>query len=110
MATWLPTNLKQIEEIEQIADNQQTPVNGIVITPYSYNNERILASGAPGSAYGDLYPLVYGAWGNIARGPNLIDIHPEFKALSERYPNKQPLFSYGYIMYYSSRTILPSKN
>lgn len=110
MSVWLPRDLEQIEQIEQIADNQQTPVNGIVITPYSYNNKRILASGAPGTAYGDLYPLVYGAWGHLAKAPNLIDIHPNFKALSERYPNKQPLFSYGYIMYYSSRTVLPSKD
>jgi len=110
MSAWLPTDLKQIRELEKIAYSQQTPVNGIVITPYSYNSKRILATGSPGAAYGDLYPLVFGAWGYNAQAPNLIDIHPQFKDLSARYPHKQPLFGPGYIMYYSSRTLENSKD
>ena len=110
MSAWLPRDLDQIRQIEQIAENQQTPVNGIIITPYSYNNERILATGSPGAAYGDLYPLVYGEWARLAKAPNFITTHPEFKALNERYPYQQQLFSNGYIMYYSSRPVLPSKD
>lgn len=108
MAVWLPRDLEQIEEIEKIAGDQQTPVNGLVITPYSYNHGTILSTGAPRADYGDLFPLVYGVWGYQAKAPNLIDIHPDFKALSERYPNKQPLFTQGFIMYYSSRTVVPA--
>ncbi len=110
MSAWLPRDIEEIEQIEEIAEKQQTPVNGVVITPYSYNNQRILAAGAPGTAYGDLYPLVYGAWANLGNAKNFIDTHPAFKALSQRYPNKQALFTNNYIMYYSSRTVLPSND
>ncbi|MBK1854204.1 hypothetical protein JO972_04505 [Verrucomicrobiaceae bacterium 5K15] len=110
MSVWLPRNLEQIEEIEEIAESQKTPVNGIVITPYSYNHERILATAAPGTAYGDLYPLVFGIWAKQAGAPNFIDIVPEFKQLSQRYEHHQPLFSRGYIMFYSSRPVVSSKD
>ena len=107
MSIWLPHNLEQIEEVEKVATSQQTPINGIVISPYSYNSQPLLTSGAAGKAYGSLYPLVYGAWAYPGGAANFVDTHPEFKALSQRYPNKQPLFSQGHLMYYSSRTILP---
>jgi len=108
MSVWLPENLEQIEEIEALAANQQTPVSGILISPYSYNKGGIISLGAPGAAYGDLYPLVYGAWARLGNAPNFIDIHPKFKSLSQRYQHKQPLFSYGYIMYYSNRPVIES--
>ncbi len=110
ISAWLPTDLKQIRALEKIANEQQTPVNGIVITPYSYNSQRILATGAPGTAYGDLYPLVYGAWGYNAQAPNLIDIHSKFKDLSARYPHKQPLLGPGHIMYYSRRAAVNTQD
>lgn len=110
MSVWLPRDLEQIEAIEQIANDQKTPINGIVITPYSYNHERILATAAPGTAYGDLYPLVFGVWANQGSAPNFIDIDPKFKSLSQRYQHKQPLFTRGYIMYYSSRPVVSSKD
>ncbi|BDS06218.1 hypothetical protein NT6N_12580 [Oceaniferula spumae] len=105
-AVWLPKNLEQIGEVEKIAESQQTPVNGIVITPYSYAQDNILSTGSPNGAYGELYPLVYGAWANPGGSKNFFAIHSDFKLLFQRYPHAQPLFSYGYIMYYSSRTVV----
>ncbi len=108
MSVWLPQNLEQIEKIEKLATNQQTPVSGILISPYSFNDKPILSTGAPKSTYGELYPLVYGAWARFGNAPNFIDLHPQFKSLSQRYQHKQPLFSYGYIMYYSNRPVVES--
>ncbi|MBT8036312.1 MAG: glycosyltransferase family 39 protein [Verrucomicrobiae bacterium] len=108
MSVWLPKNLEQIEEIETLASNQQNPVSGIVISPYSFNSDKILSTGSPNANYGDLYPLVYGAWARFGYSPNFIDLHPQFKSLSQRYQHKQPLFSYGYITYYSSRPVVES--
>ncbi len=108
MSVWLPRNLEQIEEIEALANNQQTPVSGIVISPYSFNSDKILTAGSPKGNYGELYPLVYGAWARFGYSPNFIDLHPQFKSLSQRYQHKQPLFSYGYIMYYSNKPVVES--
>jgi len=110
MSVWLPKNLEQIEEIEEIAIQQQTPIQGIVISPYSFNHDKILSSGAPNKAYGSLFPLVYNAFGRIGAGSKLdfIDVNPEFQQLSRRYQYKWPLFSYGYIMYYSSSHVIQS--
>ena len=109
MSMWLPHNLSQISAAEKIADDQQTAINGIVITPYSYNQDHILATGGNGP-YGAIYPLVYGAWGKFAKGPNFIDVSPDFKDLSNRYPYKAPLFANNHIMLYSTRTVLPAKD
>ena len=110
MSVWLPKNLKQIEEIEEIASNQQTPIQGIVISPYSFNNSKILSTGAPGRTYGDLFPLVYNSFARIGTGQNInfVDVNPQFKPLAQRYQYKQPLFSFGYIMYYSNRPVVSS--
>jgi len=112
MSVWLPKNLDQIKEIEEIAFSQQTPIQGIVISPYSFNHDKILTSGAPGRDYGELFPLVYNTFGMIGAGQKLsfIDVNPKFKQLSQRYPNKHPLFSYGYIMYYSNSPVLTSSD
>ena len=114
MSVWLPQNLEQIEQIEALATNQQTPVSGILISPYSFNDKKILGAGSPKGSYGELYPLVYNVWAsrgygiplNHSQAPHFIDGHPQFKSLSQRYPHKQPLFSYGYIMYYSNRPVV----
>jgi hypothetical protein len=108
MSVWLPRDLEQIEQIETLASNQQTPVSGIVISPYSFNSDKILSAGAPKSSYGELYPLVYGAWARFGYAPNFIDSHPKFKSLSQRYQHKRPLFSNGYIMYYSNSPVVES--
>ena len=112
MSVWLPKNLEQIEKIEQIAAKQDTPVQGIVISPYSFNNERILSTGAPGSTYGDLFPLVYNAFSRIGSGQNqsFLALNPEFRPLLQRYQYEQPLFSRGYIMYYSNRAVIHSND
>lgn len=108
ISVWLPQNLEQIEQVESIASNQQTPVSGILITPYSFNNGKILTTGSPGGTYGDLFPLVYSTWSSFGNSKPFIDLHPQFKSLSQRYQHKQPLFSYGHIMYYSNRPVVES--
>ena len=112
ISVWLPKDLDQIKEVEEIASNQKTPIQGIVISPYSFNHDKILSTGAPGKTYGELFPLVYNAFGMIGARTNFsfIDINPQFKSLSQRYPYKIPLFSRGYIMYYSNGPIKSSKD
>lgn len=112
ISVWLPKNLEQIQDIQDIASNQRTPVQGIVISPYSFNNQPILNSGAPGKTYGDLFPLVYNTFARIGSGKNInfVDLNPQFSGLSKQYPYKYPLFSQGYIMYYSSHPVIPSKD
>ena len=111
MSAWLPQNLDQIEEIESIARTQQTPVSSILITPYSYASGNILKSvGSNNAPYGKLYPLVMGSWGYQGNAANFVDTHPNFRPLSQRYPHKQPLYSYGQIMLYSARPISGSSD
>jgi len=110
MSVWLPTDLEEIEKIEETASTQHTPVSGILISPYSYNFGKIYEIGRPEGPYGKLFPLVYDTWAKFGTNSriNFIDIHPRFKPLAQRYPNKQPLFSHGYIMYYSKNPVIPS--
>ena len=111
MSIWLPKNLEQIEQVQQIAETQQTPVSSILITPYSYNSENILRSvGHHRSSYGELYPLIMGAWAYQAKSQNFIDTDPEFRSLSQRYPHRKPLYSRGQIMFYSTTPISNTKN
>ncbi|MFK7911642.1 MAG: ArnT family glycosyltransferase [Akkermansiaceae bacterium] len=111
MSVWLPQDLDQIEEIESLAKTQQTPVSGILITPYSYGNSNILnAVGNNSAPYNKLYPLVMGAWGYRGNSPNFMDSHPKFRSLSQRFPHKQPLYADGQIMLYSARPVTRSSD
>ena len=101
ISVWLPENLEQIEEIESLAQNQGTPISGILITPYSFNDEKIMDVGAPNTSYGKLYPLVFNSWARFGGAPHFIETHKDFKPLAKRYPYRHPLFSYGYITYHS---------
>ena len=105
ISVWLPRNLEQIKEIEALAESQGTSVSGILISPYSYNDEEIIDVGAPGGSYGDLYPLVFNIWARFGGASNFIDTHKNFKPLSQRYQYQSPLTSYGYIMYYSKTPV-----
>ncbi len=108
MSVWLPKNLEDIEKIEKIADKQQTPVSGLLISPYSFNSGPILSVGSPKGSYGELFPLVYSSWSRFINIQSFIKIHPKFKPLAQRYPHEQPLFSYGYITYYSKKPFVSS--
>ena len=110
MSVWLPQDLDQIKDIEEVSKTQQTPVSAILITPYSYNSDKIMSSvGNRNAPYRKLYPLVMGAWGylgntGLSQGQqNFMDNAPQFRTLSERYPHKRPLFAQGQIMWYSAR-------
>ena len=112
MSVWLPKNLEQIETIEEMAYDQQTPVQGVIISPYSFNADKILSSGTTEKAYGELFPLVYNSFAYIGANKNFgfIDVNPKFKSLAQRYEYKQPLYSRGYIMYYSNRPVVGSSD
>jgi hypothetical protein len=112
MSIWLPKDLEQIEDIEKLAADQQRPIQGIVISPYSFNNNKILSTGAPGTAYGELFPLVYNSFASIGSGQNrsFMRDNVQFRPLLQRYQYEQALFSQGYIMYYSNRAIIHSND
>jgi hypothetical protein len=104
-SVWLPQNLEQIEKIEAIAIEQRTPVSGILITPYSFNSDRIMSIATPKASYGELYPLVFNIWGRMALAKPLMDTHEAFRPLSRRYPHDHALISYGFMNYYSKRPV-----
>ncbi len=105
ISVWLPQNLEQIEKIEALAIEQHTPVSGILITPYSFNSDRIMSIASPKASYGELYPLVFNIWGRMALAKPFIDTHEAFKPLSRRYPHDHALISYGFMNYYSKRPV-----
>jgi len=106
ISVWLPKNLEQIAEIESIANSQSTPVSGILISPYSYSEAGIIDVGTLKGSYGELYPLVFNAWARFGGAADFIDTHKNFKGLSQRYKHQYPLFSYGFIMYYSKNPMI----
>jgi len=105
-SVWLPQNLKQIEEIEALAVEERMPVSGILITPYSFNSDKIMSVGRPKSSYGELYPLVFNTWSTMAQAKPFIDTNETFKSLSKRYQHDHALISQGYMTYYSKRPVL----
>jgi len=106
ISAWIPEDLEQIEKIESLAESQGNAVSGILISPYSFNGEKIMDVGAPNTSYGRLYPLVFNSWARFGGVPAFIQSHKDFKPLARRYPYQNSLFSYGYITYYSKKRMI----
>ena len=101
ISVWLPTDLKQIREIEYIAERSQTPVEGVIISPYSYNKDTIINVLGRNGQYDSLYPLVFGSWAYKGNSKNFTHTHPEYANFSQRYPHPIPLLFESYITFYS---------
>lgn len=106
ISVWLPRNLRQIEQIEALASGQGTPVTGLLISPYSYNNDKILGVGPTRGSYKELYPLVFNAWARFGGADDFIDSHEQYQGLAERYPHHYPLIIHGLISYYSKKPLV----
>lgn len=105
-SVWLPHNVEQIEEIEAIAQKQQTSVSGIFITPYSFNTDPIIQTVGVGGMYKELQPLVYATWIAPGNTVNLLKANPAFAGLGNRYPQATPLLYGGYMIYYSKKPLV----
>lgn len=101
-AILLPRDLTQIQAIESMAEEQNTPISGIMITPCSFNEAPLLNVQ---KSYKRLFPLVFGAWANLGGAENFMMTSPDFKPLMQRYQYVRLLFSEGFITYYSSRPL-----
>lgn len=100
VSVWLPENVEQIEQIENLAKKQQTPVVGVMISPYSYNrSENILSN----SEYAELFPLVYNSMAYSGGAGGFVDKHPDFQLFAQNYRYRAPLIGNGIITFYFNR-------
>lgn len=76
-AIWLPSNVKTIEEIEEIAKKSRASIAGIYITPSVREGNQDLNF----QIYGDLTPLTYNLLGLQIGGAGYAEMFPTTQAL-----------------------------
>jgi len=60
---WLPKSMAEFNSIENTASNFGNPVEGVLMTPYSYGQDNVTTMSAN---YQDFFPLVYAFWTGVA--------------------------------------------
>jgi hypothetical protein len=104
ISVWLPPDRGAFEKIESIAEDLQTPVAGILISPSSHGTGS-LADIA--SLYKDFTFMILDGrtfFTNYPSGVSLFDKDPKIQGIAKRYPFRQPLVGMDMI-YYSDRAI-----
>lgn len=104
VSVWLPPDHEAFEKIESIAEDLQTPVAGILISPLS-NASGSLAEIAV--QYKDFTFMVLDGrtfFTNYPSGVSLFDKEPKTIGIAKRYSFRQPLVGMDMI-YYSDRAI-----
>ena len=86
-ALWLPNRVEDFEELEALAEGQDTPFAGLLISPYSHSTKVL-----PGvyNEYSEWSPLVLDGWASVSTGSapgSLANLDPELRTLLTRYPN-----------------------
>lgn len=86
-ALWLPNRVKDFEELESLAETQDTPFAGLLISPYSHSKKVL-----PGvyNDYSEWSPLILDGWASYSTRSNpgtLAQLDPELRTLLTRYPN-----------------------
>jgi hypothetical protein len=85
-ALWLPNQVSVFNELETLAQAQDSPFAGLLISPYSHSS-RVL----PGvyNEYQEWAPLVLDGWASVSTrsGPGtLAKLDPELRTILTRYP------------------------
>lgn len=106
---WLPPTQKAFLQLESIAAQQKTPINGILISPTSHNTGNL---SNVYQMYQDFTALVIDGPVVLATFPPGIGIFeksPKIEAVSKRYPHRVPLVGMEMI-FYSDRPIERTSN
>ncbi len=104
ISVWLPPTHEGFEKIESLAQDLQTPVAGILISPMSHGSGPL---SEVVNQYKDFTFLVLDGrtfFTNYPSGVSLYDREPKIQAIAKRYPYRQPLVGMD-MVYYSDRII-----
>jgi hypothetical protein len=103
---WLPKKVKTLELLEGMADSEDTPVTGILISPYSHSMKPMIVNWQSYSEWG---PLILDGWASAAlrtRRAGLLALqNDEMKGVLARYPNPAPFINGNLLIYWSSQPI-----
>jgi hypothetical protein len=104
ISIWLPPTHQGFEKLETIANDLQTPVAGILISPMSHGSGPIAEVA---SQYRDFMFLILDGrtfFTNYPNGASLFDRDAKIQAIAKHYPYRQPLVGMD-MVYYSDRPI-----
>ncbi|MBJ7283629.1 MAG: hypothetical protein JHD23_03025 [Akkermansiaceae bacterium] len=106
LSIWLPPTYAGFEKLETIANDLQTPVTGILISPCSHGLGSLTEVA---NQYKDFTFMVLDGrtfFTNYPAGVSLFDKDPRIQAVAKRYPYRQPMVGMD-MVYYSDRAIRP---
>lgn len=106
ISIWLPPTYAGFEKLETIANDLQTPVTGILISPCSHGLGSLTEVA---NQYKDFTFMVLDGrtfFTNYPAGVSLFDKDPRIQAVAKRYPYRQPMVGMD-MVYYSDRAIRP---
>ena len=106
LSIWLPPTYAGFEKLETIANDLQTPVTGILISPCSHGLGSLTEVA---NQYKDFTFMVLDGrtfFTNYPAGVSLFDKDPRIQAVAKRYPYRQPMVGID-MVYYSDRAIRP---
>jgi hypothetical protein len=106
LSIWLPPTYAGFEKLETIANDLQTPVTGILISPCSHGLSSLTEVA---NQYKDFTFMVLDGrtfFTNYPAGVSLFDKDPRIQAVAKRYPYRQPMVGMD-MVYYSDRAIRP---
>jgi hypothetical protein len=107
VCVWLPPTRAGFVKIEETAEDLQTPVAGILISPLSHGSAPI---SEVATQYRDFMSLILDGrtfFTNYPNGVSLYDRDPKIQDIAKRYPYRQPLIVPD-LIYYSDRLIRPA--
>jgi hypothetical protein len=107
---WLPRDTIILSKIKEMADEENTPIAGIMISPYSSGLDPLLSNFGQYSKFG---PLILDGWASIALGQRrfgaLASQSREMKTLLHDYPHPVPFYG-AYLVYWSAEPVYDNGN
>jgi len=106
ISIWLPPTYSEFEKLETIANDLQTPVAGIVISPSSHGSGPL---SEVANQYKDFIMMVLDGrtfYSNYPSGVSLFDKDPRIQGVAKRYPYRLPLVGME-MVYYSDHQTRP---
>lgn len=103
---WLPNKISDFERFEGMANDEDTPIAGILISPYSHSTKPMMSVYAE---YQEWLPLILDGWATTAlhsrRAGVLASQSKEINQVLSRYRN-DAYFNGSLLMYWSAQPIL----